>query len=57
MLLDSKKKLVAFGHDADDRYSQICEANNQKCKSFFADVTVWTAMKNKVKIQSEQFQI
>jgi|JYMV01.1.fsa_nt_gi hypothetical protein len=29
MLLDSKKKLVAFGHDADDRYSQICEANNQ----------------------------
>jgi hypothetical protein len=29
MLLDSQKKLVAFGHDAEDRYSQICEVNQQ----------------------------
>ena len=29
MLLDSQKKLVAFGHDAEDRYLQICEVNQQ----------------------------
>lgn len=29
MLLDSNKNLVAFGHDAEDRYSVICEENEQ----------------------------
>ncbi|CAC5422722.1 unnamed protein product [Mytilus coruscus] len=29
ILLNSKKKFVAFGHDAEDQYSTICENNEQ----------------------------
>lgn len=29
MLLDCNKKFVAFGHDAEDKYSTICEQNEQ----------------------------
>lgn len=29
ILLNSKKKFVAFGHDAEDQYSIICENNEQ----------------------------
>lgn len=29
MVLDSKKKFVAFGHEAEDKYTTICENNDQ----------------------------
>jgi hypothetical protein len=65
MLLDSQKKLVAFGHDAEDRYSQICKVNQQNAwyylKGFkmqlYKAVLDRKGMKNKIIIQSEQFQI